>query len=333
MLVSVLPFAGCVALFGLDGHAPPAGDAGGDGSSSGDGLASGDAGPADGAAGDGPVTGSGACDPMKHFGDITYMTSLNDTKVDNVSARLTADELTAFVTRQSLDASAPSTLWISKRSQVDASFPPPQLLEGDLNGPLGAQQATLTRDGARMVFATGPLTGTADLYVAERDDGGGYAVLRELSEIDTAANEYAPFLAADDRSLYYYVVGPGVGDSGAGIFEATLDDAGVAGPRALVTIDDPSIPDAGRARNPVVVNAGRTLYFARTESDGTAGILVATRADTSSPFTVARHVDELNTPMRDQGAWVSEDGCRIIFIEGDNTPPYERAIYMATKSP
>jgi hypothetical protein len=90
-------------------------------------------------------------------------------------------------------------------------------------------------------------------------------------------------------------------------------------------------PDAAAPHNPIVVNGGLTLFYARPVSPLVTDIMVATRASTQDHFTVLRTVDELNSAQRDQPTWASEDGCILVVARSDSAG--KRAIYMATKSP
>jgi hypothetical protein len=328
ILVVIVPAMGCSLLFGLEEHADTPDAALADVSAPKE-----DSAPTDDAAigldAGADVRTDGPCDPMTPFGSAVYQSVLTDTAMDDNSARMTADLLTVDVTRKPLDGGA-GQLWTSTRDAASIAFPAPTLLPGAVNGPMGAQQATRRDDRSLLFFSTDLGGSTSDLYMASRNEAGAYVNPQPLTTVNTVNFELAPFLAADQSSLYYYLVhgGGGAGVAEAGIYVTHVANDGGFTSRELVMVDD---GDATAPHNPVVVNGGLTLYYARPVGPQVTDIVVATRATTQDHFKVVRTADELNSVHREQPTWASEDGCIIVFSRSDEAG--KRSIQMATKSP
>src|SRR5204862_1924878 len=134
----------------------------------------------------------------------------------------------------------PGQLWTSTRDAASAAFSAPTFLPGAVNGPMGAQQATRRADRSLLFFSTDVGGATSDLYVASRDKGGVYVNPQPLKSVNNVNNEYAPFLASDQTSLYYYLVhgGGGAAVAEAGIYVTHVSDDGGATPPELVVVED-----------------------------------------------------------------------------------------------
>ncbi len=74
-----------------------------------------------------------------------------------------------------------------------------------------------------------------------------------------------------------------------------------------------------------------TIYFDSDQAGGIGGsdIYVATRADATQPFALARLVDELSTPTDDEDVWISPDGRTIYLVQ--RTTDGQQDIYVATR--
>jgi WD40-like Beta Propeller Repeat len=250
-----------------------------------------------------------ACDPSKPFGTPSAAEVFNSAGSDD-GLSLSADGLTAYVSRSS-DASLQNfDLFQLTKASTDQSFGPATALGGGINTADQERAPQISRDGLKLYYFSNHVAASAgDLLLATRASTtalfGAGAVLGAL---DTAANESSPFLASADRVLYFAsdrAGGPGATD----IYRVPLVGAtGSPGTPSLVS----EINSAAAENRPVLSDDGLTLYFDRS---GTSAddIWVATRSTPTGVFSGIHGVTELNGPGIDFPLWLSADGCTLYF--------------------
>jgi len=101
-------------------------------------------------------------------------------------------------------------------------------LNDNINTKYWESHATLTRDGSRIFFTSNrkESLGGLDIFVSERDSTGDWGPAKNLGPvINTEYNEETPFLANNDRSLFFSSRGHhNIG--GYDIFRSDLDEKG-----------------------------------------------------------------------------------------------------------
>ncbi|MEP7220669.1 MAG: hypothetical protein ABI876_17215, partial [Bacteroidota bacterium] len=89
-------------------------------------------------------------------------------------------------------------------------------------------QGSIASDGSFIIFSSNRSGGSGgmDLYIANRTADGGYADPVNLGEeINSSANEFAPFIAPDGRTLYFASTRQG-GFGGSDLYMARRDSSG-----------------------------------------------------------------------------------------------------------
>ena len=140
-------------------------------------------------------------------------------------------------------------------------------LNGNINTKYWESHATLTQDGRRLYFTSNrkESIGGLDIFVSERDSTGDWGPAKNLGPvINTEYNEETPFLANNDRTLFFSSRGHhNIG--GYDIFRSDLDEKGEWG--APVNIGYPvNTTDDDLFFMPV--GKGNRGYLSRFTADG-----------------------------------------------------------------
>jgi hypothetical protein len=284
-------------------------------------------------AGDAADAGDGTC-WSRTFGAPVDVPELSSIARD-LSARLSADELTAYVTSERAGGVGGRDIWVNKRASVSAPFGASALLT-ELDTPLQEDYASIAFDGLSLYFehadpaAADGGGGTPDLYVARRGATSfPFPAATPVGAVNTQAGESFPYIAplgqlyfASDREgpagEYHLFVAPSKG--------ATFDT-----PVALTSLNEPG----ALSTSPVVSKDGLTIYFASTRtgatSQGDYDIWVAHRAALGDSFGAPANVAELNTASGDRPTWISSDGCRILIVSDRPGTIGDLDIWLATR--
>ncbi|MDB5032768.1 MAG: Immunogenic 75 kDa protein [Chlorobi bacterium] len=100
-----------------------------------------------------------------------------------------------------------------------------------LNTSAWEAQGTIASDGSFIIFSSNRSGGSGgmDLYIANRTAGGGYSDPVNLGEnVNSSANECAPFIAPDGRTLYFASTRQG-GFGGSDLYMVRRDSSGAWG--------------------------------------------------------------------------------------------------------
>jgi hypothetical protein len=274
-----------------------------------------DAGPADDAATDAatdaapPMDASAPCDPTKPFGDPHVVKELSSPGHDGAVA-LSADGRTAYVSALRSDLGATTwDLYVATRHDTQSPFSPPERLD-DLSTPDYAEFfPTLSADGRTLIYTSTAPGGSGgwDLRMSTRASlSDAFGAGAPITAVNSARDEWGPFLTADGNNLYMTSTRSGTG----AMYVTARSDAGDFGEPKLVEGIEP-------AGVPVVTADGRTIYFASARTDlgahGKTDIWIARRASTSDDFGPPVNVDELNTGESETPSWLSPDQCELYF--------------------
>jgi hypothetical protein len=163
----------------------------------------------------------------------------------------------------------------------------------------------LSTDQLTIYFARGMAAG--DIYSATREHPmGSFTSAVALGGVNTSGIEDHPVLTADGLTMFMevnYDIYVATRASAAAIFSAPAPVAG--------------INTASSESHPWISDDGLVVYFSSNRA-GTDDIFKATRASTSSPFSAAVAVGELNTMGSVYGPALSKDRLEIFFALNNN---------------
>jgi hypothetical protein len=256
------------------------------------------------------------CDPAAPFGPPVLVPSLSTPQQD-ASARLTADELTVFVSRYNGTTTLVDT-FIATRTDRDAPFGAATPLA--LNTPNDDYLPSPTDDGAELVYET--LGAERDLFLTTRASGYGAGTLLGVS---TPNEDQEPFLRPDGQVLYF------VSDRGGNpdIYRSVRVNGDFT---TAVAVNELNTLDEERAM--VVTRDDMTIYLASKRGGSlTTDIYEAHRPARDQPFSQPVSVDVLNTPGNDYPSWLSVDGCVMYLVsDGPTGQTQDTDVYIATRS-
>lgn len=165
----------------------------------------------------------------------------------------------------------PCDIWEAELDPITPAIGAVRPLQGELNSERWESQAAISCDGNTLYFASnrpGGLGGT-DLWVSERRPDGSWDAPRNLGpKINTPADEEAPFITNDGKTLYFSSTGhPGMGEQD--IFISWKDaDGEWTSPVNL----GPPVNTAYRELGFFLSADGQTGYFASDRPDGFGGM-------------------------------------------------------------
>jgi hypothetical protein len=169
----------------------------------------------------------------------------------------------------------------------------------------------LARDGRFMIFVSNRSGGygSGDLYIARFVNGEWQPPQNMGADVNTSGFESAPYLSADDRTLYF--TSNGTGTTGSfDLFYCSLDD-GVPEPRARM----PSpINTIAIDCCPVISPDGNTLYMCSDRAGGYGDLDVWVSHRVGDVWQPAVNLGEtVNTYAIDSPRWLSDDGMTLII--------------------
>lgn len=140
----------------------------------------------------------------------------------------------------------------------------PKNMGEEINTPGWESQPSLSADGRTLYFASNRSGGQGgnDIWMSKRSDEGYFDTPINLGDvINTRNNEFAPFIHADDRTLYFTSDGhPGFGDTD--IFKSSKEIDG----QWKIPVNLGAPVNTNKAEGALVISTyGDTAYFARTQ--------------------------------------------------------------------
>lgn len=244
-----------------------------------------------------------------------------NTDADEGLPRLTPDELVLYFHRG-------TTIYRAARASRDESFGAATAvtLPNDTpDSPQPARDAFPTNGDARIYFAA--QTSSLELQVAERS-GGGLENPRPVFGFEPPISNSvsAPFLW---KSTLFFTM---AGNDGQHLWsgEVGADGALLALPTKL-----PNVARAGSAeKDPTLSEDGLVLLYFGDAGGAAAGVWLATRTDTSQPFSNPRALDVAGKT----GRWIapgflSSDCCRL-YVYRESEPGSNRSdLALLTRTP
>lgn len=262
------------------------------------------------------------CTPGTEFGETDYVT-VGQGPGSLVGASLTDDQMTIYFAQ--VQPSGQVQLFVATRSTPSAAFvEPTPIFPGDLE--LDADSPSLTRDQLTMFHGAYVKAFAGDIYRSVRSSADqDFPVSSVVDVVSTDSHEANPYVTGDGRALYFTSTRFGSFD----LFRASLSPTG-----AVESVDALEELNAGTVEGvPVVTDDELEIFWMSDRSDGgPAGgydLWTATRTSTSEPFAWVRNIHELNSVNGDGPAWISRDGCHLLY--GSSPADGPSGFYLARR--
>ena len=262
------------------------------------------------------------CDPSTPFAAPVPVDGLNST-LDDVSARLTPDELTVVLSRrQTTDV---YDLFTASRDARDAAFGTPTLL-ATVNSINSDVWPTLSPDGLTLMFDSDRGTpGTYRIYTSKRTTmTAPFATAMAVPELMTKdvnaslANEHALYFNSIMR------VGAGLAD----IWRVSVNPDGSLGTPAALIGGVNSVDDDVTA---ALTQDELRIFFRRTIA-AEPDIFTASRSTTNDGWGAATPVPGLSVVgVNEVPTWISPDGCNLYLYSNATGGTGGTDIYVARR--
>jgi hypothetical protein len=152
-----------------------------------------------------------------------------------------------------------------------------------------------------------------DIFVAARPArSSDFGRPRRVDELNSAAQDGAPFPAVDELSMFFTSSRPG----GRGRRDLWAASRPAPGAPFEAPINLTALNSEEDDQGPSLTADGRTMFFAsdRRGGAGDEDLWVATRPNTSATFAGATNLAELNTPGVDSSPFITGDGRTLYFV-------------------
>ena len=247
--------------------------------------------------------------PTGPFGPPTPVPELSSTLSDD-DVSLTGDMLEIYFNSY---RSGPLGVWSSTRVSVDDPWSPP--VEHSVLGT--ANNPRISLDGLTLYCSN-----TNDIYYTTRADRGApWSALQLLPLVDMTANDYEPWLDADELVIYFSVL-PATGPDGIARAERASTSEPF-GPATLVASIQTVSYDGS-----TWVREDEQLLVYHSDISGNRDLYMSARASTAEAWSTPVALSELNTVSTDADPWLSPDGHTVYFVSGRNG---NDDIFMATR--
>jgi hypothetical protein len=266
--------------------------------------------------------GSGRCDPSQGFGPPQRL-PINDFIADAWHARLTADELSMYFTRD-------GDVYLASRASLDEEFGAPAPLDS-VNTANGAEMApSVTGDGLHIFIEVAPLFVQDPLVsivsASRMGPSDAFAPPALVAKINSAVASFdmQPYVTPDGGALYF--ASTRNGGAGVDLFRSPRLADGYGPPEPMTSINSVT-----HDNSPVVTADELTIYFASLRSAGSRGewdVFVAHRDRRDEPFRAAAPLAGVNTTGTEFPTWISPDGCELYLTRRADL----RAIYVSRRA-
>jgi hypothetical protein len=270
------------------------------------------------------------CDPAAAFGTPVTVGGLARKDFPEMGARFTADERTVFFNNNGIDGGAMGTsdgglsllnfyadIYTVTRATTAEPFGAATVIPGFATSTLEIDP-TITADGQTIYFSSTD-TGTqrSTIWTAARRPAGSSVQFFEPAPLSGPVNEGGsqsrPYVLPDGGALYFMSSRDGTNK----FYRA----ARVNGALSEVKLVPGLVPAAKESFDGIVVTSDElTVYWSTSRNGGSVDIYVATRTDTSSPFSGAKPLTALNTALSETPTFVSADGCRLYYASSELVP-------------
>ncbi len=275
----------------------------------------------------GPDTADRPCDPGAPFGTPVSVGGLARKDFPEMGARFTADERTVFFNNNGIDGGLTGTsdgglnlanfyadIYTVTRATTAEPFGAAAIIQNFATSTLEVDP-TITADGQTIYFASSD-TGTqvTTIWTALRRPAGSSVQFFDPAPLPGAVNQggsqFRPYVLPDGSALYFM--------SSRGGTNRFYRAARVNGALSDVTLVTGIVPAAKEVLDGIVVTADElTVYWSTSRNGGSVDMYVATRSDTSSPFSGAKPLTVVNTSLVETPTFISADGCRLYYASSE----------------
>jgi hypothetical protein len=250
--------------------------------------------------------GDGRCDPSAPFAIPVPVDGLATREHAEYTARLSPDERVVYFSRYRFDRDGGfallADLFTASRASTSAGFGPATIVS-DLSSDAEEDSPTVTADGREILFARGE--DLASYRIWRRGMPSPEVLSGPVNEGESAQ---APYLLPDGHALYFTGMR---GTEQTRIYRAERGEGGYVDVQPVAGLGTQA---AWSDYGAVVTPDELTIYWSSRRGTATTEIYVATRADTSSPFSGVHVVAEVSTSARDEApSFISADGCRLYY--------------------
>lgn len=241
---------------------------------------------------------------------LAAVSELNTQDLDDRAIRLTPDGLSAYFSRESLDAGAGLELHVASRTTVTAPFGTPVLLP-TVNAQNNDTSATETGNRLHLFFQTGRVT-PAQIYRVDRVAvGDPYGVPATIS-LGVPGSLAVPFVLPDGSALYFTSnIAIDAGPADLNIYRATL--ASDLTPLGGTLVEE--LATASNETHPVLTPDELTMYLAVGVGGGSGyDVHVTSRASKSAKWSAPKRLTgAINGASSEYPTFVTADGCTLYF--------------------
>ncbi len=231
------------------------------------------------------------------FTSSSPVSTLNSTTLGDLYLRMSADELTAYFSRQDPD----EILYVATRPSTTAPFSTPIKLPITGNGTEETTSATVTADGLTLYFTSNrPGTlGGRDIYRATRlVTTANFGTITQMIDLSSASSENDVMVLPDHSAIYFSSSRSGM----SRIYRAEWQGT------TFGTPDEVFADTAGVSRLVVSADERTLLYSIGGE------MRMSTRASTNVSWLPGVTLPALESAMSDGASWISDDLCRLYFF-------------------
>lgn len=251
-----------------------------------------------------PIDAGPPCNASAPF-VVVSIDSLN-TAADESSFRLVSSSLYGVFSSNRTGTMGANDLYSTSRGSTNLAYGSITSL-GPLNSAKEDVDPWISDDGLTIYFASNRY-GTFDIFKATRANATLAFNAPATVSFDTVEDETQPYVTSDGKDMYFSAVRVVSGPT-FDIYHSTWNGSAWSAPAIISSVSSSSDDD-----EPVVTNDKLTMYFASARNNGQMDIFVSTRGTTSDAFGSPKPVNELNDSAKDdRPAWVSNDGCAVVF--------------------
>lgn len=251
----------------------------------------------------------GAC-AMGPWSTPTPVTGINSSATD-WAPWLSPDGLTLYLASNRSGGAGRSDIWVAKRANTADAFEPPAVLTG-INTSENELDPELSQDELTILFSRRVADRDLDIFQATRETSQEpFSTVTAVAELNTVWRDNGIGVSRDLLTAIFSSDrdSPGI----SGLYQGTRQST--TAPFGDIIRLDELFSGQGECC-PVVLAEGKIVMFESSgfRSDGNKSELaVATRTETTQPFSAPRPVDEINTQYHEVDAFVSSDGMTLLF--------------------
>jgi len=254
------------------------------------------------------------------FGNPTNLGPLVNSSVEEYDPSISADDLELYFNSYRPGGLGQADLWVTTRKTKADPWGSPVNLGPTVNSPAGDKAPSISADGLSLYFSSGRSGGCGgqDLWVTTRKTKSApWGEPVNLGPtVNSAANEHAPSISADDLTLYFAEQpdklerpgGSGNGDIWVTTRKTKRDPWGT--PVNL----GPTVNSSAWDASPSISNDGLSLYFDSERGGGDeSAIWVTKRKSTSDPWGTPVKLGPVVNADWEANPDISRDGSTLYF--------------------